>query len=49
MNTQTNTIKEFEAMRNLAELKVLSTYSLENPLNDIQFKRMMELKGELFK
>jgi len=31
-------------MRNLAELKALSKYSLENPLTDIQFKRLMELK-----
>ena len=37
-------IKEFEDRINLAELKSLSRYSLENPLNDIQFKRIMELK-----
>ena len=40
-------LKEFEDMRNMAELKALSNYSLENPLNDSQFKRMMELKKEL--
>jgi len=39
-----NQIKEFLYMRNLAELKALSKYSLENPLTDIQFKRLMELK-----
>ena len=44
-----NAIKEFEYMRNLAELKALSNYSLENPLNDEQFKRMMELKKEVLK
>lgn len=37
-------IKEFEYMRNMAELKALSNFSLEHPLNDLQFKRMMELK-----
>ncbi len=37
-------IKEFEDMRNLAELKALSKHSLETPLTDEQFKRMMELK-----
>lgn len=44
---QQNTIKEFELMRNTAELRALSNYSLENPLNDEQFKRMMELKKEV--
>lgn len=37
-------INQFEQMRNMAELKALSSYSLENPLNDNQYKRMMELK-----
>lgn len=46
MNKQQEAIKEFEHMRNMAELKALSSYSLENPLNDSQFKRMMELKKE---
>ena len=41
---ETNTIKEFEQMRNLSELKALSNFSLKNPLNDKQFKRMIELK-----
>ena len=34
-------------MRNTAELKALSKFSLENPLTDEQFKRMMELKKEV--
>ena len=42
-------MKEFMQMRNLAELKALSSYSLENPLSDEQFKRMMELKKEVLK
>jgi hypothetical protein len=42
-----NFITEFENMRNLAELKALSNFSLENPLSDKQFSRMMELKKEL--
>jgi len=41
-------INEFEQMRNTAELKALSNFSLESPLNDEQFKRMMELKEMLF-
>jgi len=45
MNKQ-DVIKEFEYMRNMAELKALSNFSLENPLSDEQFKRMMELKKE---
>jgi hypothetical protein len=40
-------VKEFEYMKNRAELKALSNYSLENPLNDVQFKRMMELKKDV--
>jgi hypothetical protein len=36
-------VKEFEAMRNMAELRALSAYSLENPLTPEQFKRMKEL------
>jgi len=42
-----NNIKEFEYMRNLAELKVLSQISLEKPLSESQFKRMIELKGRV--
>jgi len=39
-----NEIEEFEFMRNSAELKALSNYSLEDPLSDEQFNRLMELK-----
>jgi len=45
---QKNFIKGFEDMRNTAELKALSKVSLEQPLTDTQFKRMMELKGRVF-
>ena len=45
---QKQEIKEFENMRNLAELRALSTYSLENPLNDRQYQRMMALKKQVF-
>ncbi len=37
-------IRDFEKIRNFAELKALSKLSLEKPLTDNQFKRMMELK-----
>jgi len=37
-------IKEFEGMKEMAELRALSNYSLEHSLSDEQFKRMMELK-----
>ena len=43
-----NEIKSFEEMRNMAELKALSKYSLENPLTNEQFLRMMELKKIIF-
>ena len=39
-----NNINNFQLIRDMAELQALSKFSLENPLNDIQFKRMMELK-----
>ena len=45
---QMKLVKEFEFVRNLAELKALSKYSLENPLTDAQFNRMMELKTAVF-
>jgi len=44
MNQLKELIKEFESMRNLAELKALSQISLEKPLTDEEFKRMMVLK-----
>ena len=36
-------LKEFEYMRDMAELRALSTVSLAQPLNDAQFKRMKHL------
>ncbi len=42
-------MKEYQEMLDMAEIKALSKYSLEHPLNDKQFKRMMELKNKLFK
>ena len=45
MNTQQQkAIKEFESMKDFAELKALSNISLNNPLTDKQYKRMMYLK-----
>ena len=41
-------IKEFEDMRNMAELKALSKVSLERPLDDGEFTRIMELKEKVF-
>ena len=35
--------QKFEQMRNMAELKALSAFSLEQPLTTEQFKRMKEL------
>jgi len=40
-------IKEFEQTIELAELKALSTVSLERELNDKEFKRMKELRDKL--
>ena len=40
-------INEFELMKDKAELKALSSFSLENPLSDEQFKRIIELKEVL--
>ncbi len=41
-------IKEFEYMRNMAELKAYSKLSIERPLNDSEHDKMMELKKEVF-
>ena len=41
-------VEEFEIMKDLAELKALSNYSLENELTDEQYNRMMELKKKIF-
>jgi hypothetical protein len=43
-----NLLKEFENMKDLAEINALSKYSLDHPLNDLQYKRMMELKKKVF-
>jgi len=40
-------IEEFKRMRDLAELKALSKFSLEQPLTDNQYERMMVLKGRV--
>ncbi len=49
MTKQKQLINQFESMKNYAELKALSKLSLENPLNDFQFQRMMELKKRVLK
>jgi len=41
-------IQQFENMRNIAELKALSNLSLEQPLTQQQYDKMMELKDWLF-
>lgn len=40
-------LKELEYTIAMAELRALSKYSLEHPLTDAQFRRMMELKKKL--
>ena len=40
-------IKEFENMLKVAELRALSKISLERPLNESEFKKMMKLKKYL--
>lgn len=41
--------KEFEYMRDYAELRALSKISLERQLTDAEFKRIMELKKKVLK
>lgn len=41
-------IEEFESMREIAELKALSNYSLENPLTDTQYRRMVKLFNKYY-
>jgi len=41
-------IKEFEYMRDMAELKALSNISLQRPLNELEYIRIMQLKEILF-
>ena len=48
MNKRAREISEFEAMRNMAELKALSNVSLERELTDFEFERMQELKTKVF-
>ena len=43
MNKQKQAIKEFEFIRENAELKALSGISLERPLTDSEFERFKEL------
>ena len=40
-------VEEHERMLDMAELKALSKYSLEHPLNDRQYERMMFLGKKL--
>jgi len=40
-------IESFEFMRDEAELKSISNYSLEQPLTDEQYNRMIELAKKL--
>jgi len=48
--TQKNneTIKEFQAMRDMAELKALSKISLERPLTQTEYEKMMMFKNKFF-
>lgn len=46
LEKQKQAIKEFNQMRNLAELKAISKISLERPLTNDEFNKMMELKKE---
>lgn len=47
MNDKKQAIEEFEAMKYMAELKALSNVSLERPLTDIEYEKMMELKDKV--
>ena len=42
-------LKKFEQMTERAELNALSKISLERPLSDSEFNKMMELKKEVLK
>lgn len=41
-------LQDFERMRDMAEIKALSNVSLERPLSDTEYNRMMALKKSLF-
>lgn len=45
--TKKQIIKDFEYIINLAKLKPLSRISLERPLTDLEYDKMMELKGKV--
>jgi len=47
MENKKQFIQEFEQTIEMAELKALSKHSLENPLTDEQYNRMMFLKNKL--
>jgi hypothetical protein len=47
MAMKNNAITEFESMRDMAELRALSSVSLERPLTDGEFERMKQLKEGL--
>jgi len=49
MEKQKQAIKEFEFMRENAELKALSKISLERPLTDSEFQRFKELGNKYLK
>jgi len=46
---QENALKEFEFIRGMAELKALLKLSLQHPLTNEQYKRVIELKPLMFK
>ena len=46
---QKQAIKEFEFIRENAELRALSSVSLERPLTDLEFQRFKELGDKYLK
>ncbi len=49
MDEKKQAITDFEEMGNLAELNALSNLSLEQPLTENQFRRIIELKKIVLK
>lgn len=47
MEKGTQLIQQFEGMTQLAELKTLSKISIERPLDNSEYNRIMELKAEV--
>lgn len=41
-----NPMQEFMQMRNMSELQALSKISLERPLTETEFQKMMKLKED---